>query len=208
MLTNNPPIQNGQVYFTDGNQFVDLPSEVIPRNLTSFTIEMWVTASTQLLSYFNMIYIIIHEAQAEAYITVNVDESSRFLRMEFNVMPGDEPNYGVSSSVNFDSLLGSHVVAVYTLNNYGRVYVNGVLAITTILPITSEELFFSPSGLSKSIRLGGRPVNPFYGSIDEFRVWQGALDEGAISEHASLGPNTLPSTSFAPTTTPTTLPTT
>jgi hypothetical protein len=102
-----------------------------------------------------------------------------------------KPNAGTDAilSTNLDNVSETQVVGVYT-GNYLELYLNGVLASRT------SPVSFSPQDLNDTNSFIGKSMfnaDPtFTGSVDEFRIYQGALTASQVAADFAAGPNVVP----------------
>jgi hypothetical protein len=114
--------------------------------------------------------------------------------------PGNTGEQNVTDNVgNLDSLSGVHLAIVtHPFLGFESVYVNGQLRaintnVTTLLSSVSSNFALIGKSLWDVGGVGGYPTNqPFLNaSIDEFRIYQGALTNAQIALDAATGPNTI-----------------
>lgn len=96
---------------------------------------------------------------------------------------------------NLDNQTNLHVACVLdSRSGFMGIYTNGVLAASrndlTSLASVHTNLFF----LGRSLFASDAPLN---GSIDEFRIYKGALNASAIAANHANGPDAAPSTDSA-----------
>ncbi|HZR16605.1 MAG TPA: LamG-like jellyroll fold domain-containing protein [Verrucomicrobiae bacterium] len=102
-----------------------------------------------------------------------------------------KPNAGtdVILSTNLDGASEMQVVGVYT-GNYMELYFNGVLAgRTSPVSLSPQDINDVNSFIGKSM-FNADPT--FTGSVDEFRIYQGALTAGQVASDFAAGPNSVP----------------
>ena len=78
-----------------------------------------------------------------------------------------------------------HVIATFTVGGYARLYINGQLAASsyyTYPTMPYANVFYLGKSLS--------PYNPYMvGSIDEFRIWGGAIGQADALSSFLAGPS-------------------
>ena len=88
------------------------------------------------------------------------------------------------TGVGFNNQLNLHVVMTLSAGDYARLYINGVLAGTT--PLTINPL---PPATAFLIGKSFDSANSgLIGSVNEFRIWGGALSATDIATRYSQGP--------------------
>ena len=87
----------------------------------------------------------------------------------------------ISTQVRFDSQTNAHVVMTVSEGDYAKFYINGWLEGTSnavVKPIPPQNFFYIGTGMSNSL----------IGSVNEFRIWGGALSATDIATRYSQGP--------------------
>jgi len=102
-----------------------------------------------------------------------------------------KPGFGtdVVLSSNLDNVSEMQIVGVYTANSE-QLYLNGVLAGSNKpVNVAVTDIIDTNSFIGKSMF----NADPYLaGSVDEFRIYQGALTPSAIASDFAAGPNVLP----------------
>jgi len=102
-----------------------------------------------------------------------------------------KPGFGtdVVLSTNLDNASEMQIVGVYTANSE-QLYLNGVLAGSNKpVNVAVTDIIDTNSFIGKSMF----NADPYLtGSVDEFRIYQGALTASAIASDFAAGPNVLP----------------
>lgn len=195
-LYGNATISGGQVLL-DGAQgsYVDLGSYLIaPSNIpnNSITLEGWATfyptngAWTRFFDFGN-----INGGLGANYIFFAPNNGANGGQARLAVSDVS-PGYTSESGFNINNVLGRtnlHVVAVYNPNPSAQIlqlYLNGTLVGSTT---TTKQL----SGINNVFSFLGRSTYSgdswLAGSIDEFRIYNGALDRFQIAASDQAGPN-------------------
>ena len=184
-------ISNGQLFLTSNSQYVTLPVGTIPKNATSFSLEAWATtAASSGGSGWNRLFAVYNPISL-GEITVSRSQSTLGLGSEWNTVLNTQfMKYYSNPSFPFDGQTNIHVVLTVTIGDFARLYLNGVLYATSTSAITSALGFFNQN---KQISIGCVAFSSlgFVGSMSEFRVWQGALQQADITAHFSAGPDVI-----------------
>lgn len=101
-----------------------------------------------------------------------------------------KPGFGadVALSTNLDNLSEMQIVGVYTANTE-QLYLNGVLAGSNKpANVAVTDIIDTNSFIGKSMF---NPDPYLSGSVDEFRIYQGALTASAIASDFAAGPNVI-----------------
>ena len=89
-----------------------------------------------------------------------------------------------ATSVTFSGQRNLHIVMTVSTGDYARLYINGVLAGATaavVSPLPPATAFY----IGKSFESGNAGL---IGSVNELRIWGGALSDADITTHYSQGP--------------------
>ncbi len=197
-LPNSATYANGQIVLDPTQlQYVQLPSGILS-NYNAVTIESWVSPSDNTINQWATFF----------YGFGNTDASGRgdyyifgSLSRNYACLTGTDPGYNAEQGVsgypgwggtnNLEGLDGTtnlHWVAVYNPpQGTISIYTNGVLeamatGITTQISQTESVLNYIGKSLYNS-------DPPFGGSVDEFRIYNGALTANEIAATQVLGPN-------------------
>ncbi len=82
-----------------------------------------------------------------------------------------------------------HVVVVYNFTaNTSQMYTNGVLAVSSIAPVQVNSINYVNDWLGRS----QWPDPVYQGSINEFRIYEGALTAAQVAADYAAGPDALP----------------
>lgn len=186
-MLNGDAALNGSNVVLDGiNAYVQLPSGIIS-GYSALTIETWVSfganANWARLWDFgdqnssgngnSSIYFTPHNGSGGSQMTI------------FN--PG--PNSNVALSTNLDNVSEIQIAGVYA-GTYMELYFNGVpVGRTAPVSPALTEIIDTNSYIGKSMF----NADPYLvGSVDEFRIYQGALSAGQVSSDFAAGPGTIP----------------
>ncbi len=178
---------NGTMTLDGSSGYIQLPSNIINTNAGAVTIETWASFGTiannsQLFAFgntngtsgYNYIFSTPHGSAARAAITAGNYTSEQ----------------GAAAGIALDNFSGVQIVAVFApYANTLSFYTNGVLAAVNTnatLPLSSVIDAFSFIG--KSLYSG----DPYLaGTIDEFRIYNGALSAASVQQSYLQGPNTI-----------------
>jgi hypothetical protein len=203
-LFNDAVITGGQLQL-DGNAYVQLPAGVIT-NDQAVTIEVWgdYPGSGQAgwgnLFDFGAPSVADAPGQADSHsISFCVHTGTAATGdLDAAISDFDDANvnrqncYVVPTGVNdpLAGLVGAYVAAVYNPpGGYIAIYTNGVLA----AKLTGVTNTITP-GIWDASNLIGKdnwPDTPMIGSLDEFRIWNGALSPLQIAASYQSGPSTV-----------------
>lgn len=185
-------IDSGSLVLDGTSGYVNLPNGLIS-GISSITVETWVTdfGSRSWARVFDF----GDSAQGEdltglgtKYLFLSLPDGDGFLRGEYK-----SPD-GVVQMVRWSGrpVINQKTHIVFTskaIDHTARIYVNGrVVAENTNITITPMDL-----GETLNNWIGKSQFNDpyFYGSIDEFRIYDGALDPLIIAAHTAAGPDKL-----------------
>jgi alpha-L-arabinofuranosidase len=185
-LPNGGTFGSGQLALNaDSRQYVQLPGGILS-NYSVVTIEAWLTFTNQLpVNCFLYGFGDTTGASGNSYIFC-APQGGRIA-----ITPGDwQGEQNAYSGIDFSFHTNFHLVAVYNPPaGYLAIYTNGVLAginnsVTT--PLTAVNDVYSLIG--KSL-YSGDPYPSF--SVDEFRIYSGALYGSDVATTQVLGPDQL-----------------
>ena len=186
---------SGQLQLQGGyNCYVQLPVGILGSpSPPSVSIEVWITTLPGAQSGYNSAsgsYTRIfqfggHTANSNAG-SIIISRDGNTGNFQFLTTPDAKNYYGADFPLNFDGATNLYIAIVISSSGGGSFYMNGALAFTvsglSIPTGTVGELNYLGFGYD-----GGSPG--FSGSVDEFRVWQGALSAADIATHYNVGPN-------------------
>ena len=175
--------------------YVNLPPNLV-MNLTAITIETWVTdlgspnwariwdlgnsAGGQGVSNGGSLYMFLSLPSGNSDLLGTVHISDRAGGDQPIEWAGGRPPVGKEAHVVWTSDSANHI---------GRLYVNGALvAVNNNMTLTPADI-----GTSVNDWLGRSQYNDpaFNGSIDEFRIWNGALSPFQVAINAAAGPDVV-----------------
>ena len=169
-------VTNNQANFTSSGQYVNLPSGLFG-SYTAVSVEAWVTTGAN-----SNIYPRIFQFGASGTSNTNsivVFKSVYVCATWFSA----SLNSFYGSSVLFDGQTNVHLVMTISAGSNAKLYINGLLQgsipaiVTTIPPPSTFYLGKSFDGATGLI-----------GSVNEFRIWGGALSAADIATRYSQGP--------------------
>jgi alpha-L-arabinofuranosidase len=188
-LPNGGTFANGQLNLASANrQYVQLPAGILS-NYTAVTIEVWATFPDQLPvnCFFYGFGNTDPSGAGEDYIFC-APQGGRIAITAAD--PGYTGEQNASGAGDFSFRTNFHLVAVYNPPaGLLALYTNGVLA------AMNNAVSVPLSSVSPLLNYIGRSlydVDPYPDiSLDEFRVYSGALDPAEIAATQALGPNQL-----------------
>jgi hypothetical protein len=201
----NASLLNGQLTLPGGTAnpdgtfntdaaYVDLPAGLIS-GLTNATIEAWVTwndaSSTSWERVFDFGTSIAGQGIQNggvSYLLLNPQSGNGVVRTEIRP-PEGRPDEILETSSPLPVGTATYVAVVYNYNLHSlSLFTNGLLAgsMTTTVPLSSVNDVNDWLGRSQF-------EDPFFnGSLDEFRIWNGALTAAQVAQNYAAGPNVLP----------------
>jgi len=190
-LPNGGTFSGGQLTLSSASsQYVRLPAGILS-NYTAVTIEAWATFTssvpwnTMFFSFGNT-----NGASGNSYLFC-APQSGR-IAITSTDYTGEQ---GANGSLDFSLRTNLHVTAVFNPPaNYLALYTNGVLAgvnTTVTTPLNAVSNVFSYIG--RSLYSGDTYFNV---SLDEFRIYSGALQPADIATAQLVGPNVLLTTNM------------
>jgi hypothetical protein len=197
-LQNGAAISGGQAVLAGGTQHVQLPGPTIAINtFSAATLEMWLTSSTANTN-FTMAAVLGRTYDAGLgepdwagyqYIMVQPTRGSGPAASRAAITAQRfEAESGVNGPSQINDNLPHHLAVTVDAANLSF-YIDGGLIGST--PIGVNTL----STLSNNLAYLGRSVYQFdpnfVGSIDEFRIYNSALDAGTIARSFQGGPNVV-----------------
>ncbi len=173
---------NADGTFNPGAAYVDLPSGLIS-GLTNVTLEAWVTWIDPFNTPWERIFDFGTSAAGEglqnggvSYLLLTPYNGTG---IDFEIRaPEGRPDQVVATAHPMPIYQETHVAGVYNSSLHRMsIYTNGILAVsgTATVPLSSINDINDWLGRSQF-------KDPFFnGSLDEFRIYNGALDSGAIA---------------------------
>lgn len=183
-------IQDGEVVFDGAGAYVDFPNGILT-NLSSITIELWATdfgssGWARLLDFGNSQQGEDNSGTGTQYLFISLPSGAGNLRVAITDGSGEQQLNAPRPPANQKT----HIAFVYKASEKtGWLFVDGqIVAVNTNMTIT-------PANLGNTVNnwLGRSQWNDpyFWGSIDEFRIYDGALDPLIIAAHTAGGPNNI-----------------
>ncbi len=210
-LVGGATLGGGQVTLDGATGFVQLPAGILS-GLDEVTIETWATFGGTVNTYANL-YAFGNQDLAgngENYITLQPHTGTTTTSANFGLGdPGNAAETDAAFGPPLDGLANIQVVAVYhPFAGSVSVYTNGVLAginRNVFNNLLDPVAFAGPWYGGKSLlayTLGSDPINyigaslyssdpTLNASINEFRIYNGALTPAQIAADSALGPNQL-----------------
>ena len=172
-------VTNNQASFTTSGPYVNLPSG-LSAGYMALSVEAWVTTGV------NTGWTRIYQFGTSAASNTN----------SFGIFRQNGPNSFAlmwqdvfstwntfTSSVQFDSQTNVHVVVTAYAFGYASLYINGILQGS--IPVVSNPI---PMSTIFYIGKSFDSTAGFIGSVNEFRIWGGALSATDIATRYSQGP--------------------
>ena len=168
-------VTNNEATFTTSGHYVNLPSGLFGSYM-AVSVEAWLTTGVN-TGYAPIFRFAASGIGSNEKIKVcRSDILNTFLLTWYNIA-GVQSYY--SSSATFNSQTNVHVVMTVSTGDYARLYINGMLQGSTPAVVSSippPDVFY---------------IGSFFGSVNEFRIWGGALSFTDIAYRFSQGPGEL-----------------
>ena len=171
-------VTNNQANFTTSGLYVNLPSGLFG-SYAAVSVEAWVTTG------FNTGNARIFQFGVGSGTSNNncVGVSRFTVTGSYRIWWVDANNdiSAETTQVLFDSKTNVHVVLTVSAGDFARLYINSVLVGSTpavVDPLPPPSFFYIGMGSS----------SPLIGSVNEFRIWGGALSATDIATRYSQGP--------------------
>ncbi len=184
---------NANGTFNPAAAYVDLPSGMIS-GLTNVSFEAWVTWNDQSTNSWERIFDFGTSVGGQGLQNGGVSyllltpQSGNGVRAELRP-PEERPDEILETGAPLPVGVAACVAVVYNYSLHDfRIFTNGVLAasMTTTVPLSSISDLNDWLGRSQFL-------DPFFnGSLDEFRIWNGALTAAQIAQNYAAGPNVVP----------------
>ena len=192
--TNPNPVvfTNGLAYLDGTGGYIALPAGLVS-SLSNLTVEAWVTwlggPDWQNLFVFGNTDA-SGNGEFGLFGTPTFGGSGGKFRLGFgNSDPGYNTEFDVSDPNFFPKTNETHLVVVYAPVDGGtRIYVNGKLDVSGGAPDPLSALQDANNYLGRS-GYNGDP--PYFGSFDEFRIYDGSLSGAEVANDYAAGPNNL-----------------
>ena len=172
-------VTNNQATFATSGPYVNLPSGLFG-SYKAVSVEAWVTTGVN--SNYARIFEFGTSSSSDRNAII-VAKANGFFWMGSHDSAGVESSFTIPSAVLFDSQTDLHLVVTLSAGDYARYYVNGTLlgiASAVVSSIPPPDVFYI--GKSLSLEPG------LIGSVNEFRIWGGALSATDIATRYSHGP--------------------
>ena len=188
-------VTNYQANFTGSGLYVTFPSGLID-NYTAVSVEAWVTTGVIIniswarISQFG----VSPTTNANSLALNDCGSAASCSRGKFDVIwvGSTGISYHGSAGVGFNSQTSLHVLMTVSSRDYARLYINGVLkgsTPSTVNPLPPATAFF----IGKSFQFGDAGL---IRSVNEFRIWGGALSASDIARRYFQGPGKLSNNIF------------
>ena len=169
-------VSNNQANFSTTGRYVNLPSGLLS-SYAAFTVEVWV--STAANSGYTRIFQVGQGTSNSNSFALYRDAGK--CRLTWFNLTGESNCF---SSASFDNQVNMHVVITASVGDYARLYVNGLLKGSTPGVVTQM-----PPSSTFYIGKSFSPYDPgLIGSVNEFRIWDGAMSAADIASRYSRGP--------------------
>ena len=179
-LVGGPTVTGGQVAFGGGSR-LNLPSGVFG-NYTAMSVEAWVTTGASNPGWGSAIFQWGAGGDSSNSILVGNSGTGFVYFTWCRAVTCCSCNDQVTT-IPFNSQTNMHVVVTVARGDYARLYINGALAATT--PVVVDPL--PPATVFRAgINMEG--TAPLSGSLDELRIWGGALSASDVAMRYSQGP--------------------
>lgn len=157
------------------NGYISLPGGCFESS-TTVSLEMWVSTDPVTAgSYCQRLLAFGEPFNSHNTLLGACDETATYVHIE-----------GKDDAVSFTNLYGQtgqHIVLVASNAAELKIYVNGNLTAVSadVYPLSSDSTFIIGAALDTT--------QPLRGSIDEFRIWKGALSQQLIRDNFLAGPD-------------------
>ena len=185
-LPNGGTFGGGQLTLNPASsQYVNLPAGILS-NYTAVTIEAWASFPNQ-IAWNTMLFDFGNTVSGVGNSYIFCAPQGGRIAITSTNFTGEQNAYG---GIDFSFHTNLHITAIYNPPaNYLGIYTNGVLAgVNTVVttPLSAVNNVFSYIGQSL---YGGDAFFNF--SIDEFRIYNGAMQAADIAAAQFVGPNVL-----------------
>ena len=171
-------VANNQANFSSSGPYVNLPSGLFG-SYTAVSVEAWVTTGVN--TAWNRIFQFGATSSTDSIAVWRNANSNTFLLVWCGSAAVE--NGKVYTSMPFNSQMNLHVVVTMSSGDVGRLYINGVYKGSTPAVVTTIP---SPTVFYVGKSFDGQPG--LIGSVNEFRIWGGALSATDIATRYSQGP--------------------
>jgi len=176
--------------------YLQLPAGILGSPApAAVSIEMWITTSSGssnsnsnvLIQFGSHLTSYGSQANAGSFEFGRNAMTGGFILQSWDKMGAPGASTSSSIWIPFNGQTRMHVVLVLVNGGPGYVYLNGALA------ATSTGAVYLPDGSAGEINYIGcgsdSTQSPFVGTVDELRVWEGALQQSDVTAHYIAGPN-------------------
>ncbi len=188
-LPNGGTFSDGQLFLYGGwQQYVNLPTNLFS-GMTNVTIEMWASHQENLpwnawlFAFGN----IVNDDHGANYLFVQ-PQSGRWVMA--GIDPGWSGEQAAAPGFDFSGQTNLHIVCVAAPGGgYLSLYTNGVLAaVNNSLTWPMSSIVNNYSFINRSLY----PTDPYVDlTVDEFRIYNGAMGPEQVAQNYALGPNVL-----------------
>jgi hypothetical protein len=181
-LVSSATVSGGSLQLSTLGKYMNVPSTALG-SYTSITIEAWATTTTSNAAWNCIFQWGTNPASNANSLKVCRTSFSGVFYIEWCSTTGTY--YNSFSTVTFNGQTGIHIAAIFAVNGLPQLYLNGVLAGTFTQTLTAIP---APTYFRLGGTLDGSSTGTLLGSIDEFRIWGGALSASAIALSHQQGP--------------------
>ena len=192
-LAGGATITNGAVVLNGSSAYVDLPNDIV-NGLNSVTFEAWFTDNgsaswARVWDFGNSVGGEGSQGGGTSYMFLSVPSGLGTVRGAYE-LPGTGEQI-VDTSVRPSIGIEHHLVWIQDgLAQTASIYLDGVLI------GANTQFTYTPAGVGSTVNdwLGRSQYNDpyFYGSIDEFRIFNAALSPAEVLQDFQLGPDLSP----------------
>ena len=183
-------VTNNQATFATSGPYVSLPSGLFG-NHTQFTVEAWVTTGYNDQNTWPRIFQFGAapgaDANSVAVFLCSSGYHCTYPDLALQWVDGTGTGYQGGTGVYFNNQVNMHVVLTVSLGDYVKLYINGQRDGTTTARVTSlppASTFYIGKAFGDS---SNTPFSGLIGSVDEIRLWSGALSAADVAANYALG---------------------
>jgi hypothetical protein len=183
---------DGRISFNGTDAYVDLPNGIISR-LTNATFETWVTWSgtrtwERIFDFGSNSAGEDQQGTGQTYLFLSPRGGSGVARFAITATSGAGENPVLNGPSPLPLNREVHVVVTYNASaQQAKLFINGTLVASGAAPIRLSSINDINNWLGRS----NWPDPFFTGSMNEFRIYEGALPDDQVSFSGAAGPNTL-----------------
>ena len=180
-------VTGNQATFATNGPYVSLPSGVFGA-YTAVSVEAWVTTgvNSNWTRIFQFGASSTSNSNSMTVCRCNDAATCSLGNIEFSWRRSDGTTSSYSTSIAFNGQTNLHLVMTVTEGHYARLYINGLLAgmiRVVVSPLPPANVFYVGNSLATG--------NQLIGSVDEIRLWGGALSAAEVASHYSQGPSKI-----------------